>query len=310
MIRHPTRVLSFIVTCLVMSACAETEPQPERDVATVCDESAARTIAEGLGRRMREVSLLAPDSIVDRELREAYDELVTPELLQTWQADPGSAPGRRVSNPWPARLEVRSITPESDGCHVEGDVVHVTSSDTVTAIAREPVSLLLVDQGGWRISRYVAGASGTPDPARDSAVDPDAAPADDTAAPPADSTGAAAAVDVLRRYYALIDDGELGSAYALWSGEGSASGQSYDEFTRGYEDTDRVRAVIGEPGRIEGAAGSRYIEIPVRLEASTRDGAVQRFEGTYTLRRSVVDGATPLQRRWRISSADMRAVGE
>jgi len=57
-----------------------------------------------------------------------------------------------------------------------------------------------------------------------------------------------------------------------------------------------------------GRRGSRYVEIPVRITAVTTDGARQAFIGTYTLRRSVVDGATPEQRAWRIHSAKIRPV--
>ena len=63
---------------------------------------------------------------------------------------------------------------------------------------------------------------------------------------------------------------------------------------------------MGEPGRIEGAAGSRYIRIPVEVRATTADGAAQCFRGSYTLRRGVVPGATEEVRRWRIYSAELR----
>ena len=56
--------------------------------------------------------------------------------------------------------------------------------------------------------------------------------------------------------------------------------------------------------------GSRYIEVPVSVEATSRDGKVRRFVGAYTLRRSVVDGATPEQRAWRIASADLRELAQ
>jgi len=55
--------------------------------------------------------------------------------------------------------------------------------------------------------------------------------------------------------------------------------------------------------RVEGAASSRYIEVPVVIEATTVDGESQRFAGTYTLRRTVVDGASEESRRWHLYSA-------
>src|SRR3546814_19953437 len=62
------------------------------------------------------------------------------------------------------------------------------------------------------------------------------------------------------------------------------------------------------PGRVDPGAGQRYIQIPVGITATTSDGSVRRYAGTYTLHRTVVDGATAEQRAWRIASADLRAV--
>lgn len=116
---------------------------------------------------------------------------------------------------------------------------------------------------------------------------------------------ARAAADVVRRYYESIDAGRYEEAYSLWSGAGSASGQTLAEFTAGFSETRSVEVEIGDAGRMEGAAGSRYIEIPVVIRAESSAGEMQRFEGTYVLRRSVVDGASPAQREWRIASADV-----
>lgn len=115
---------------------------------------------------------------------------------------------------------------------------------------------------------------------------------------------AEAAAEVLRRYYAAIDAGRYGEAHRLWSSGGEASGQTLDEFAAGFADTRQVEVEVGTPGRVEGAAGSRYLSIPVIVRAENSAGR-RRFEGTYVLRRSVVDGASPEQRAWRISSADL-----
>jgi len=44
------------------------------------------------------------------------------------------------------------------------------------------------------------------------------------------------------------------------------------------------------------------------VEAVHADGSVHHYDGSYTLRRAVVDGATAEQRQWRISDADLREV--
>lgn len=132
-------------------------------------------------------------------------------------------------------------------------------------------------------------------------------------APPAADVGAAEptaadAVAIVRDYYAAINAGDYAGAYRLWSGSGAASGQTPDQFANGFAQTRGVNVEIGAPGRVDAGAGSRYVQVPVGVQATQADGSVRRFGGTYTLQRSVVDGATPEQRLWRIRGADLREV--
>lgn len=120
--------------------------------------------------------------------------------------------------------------------------------------------------------------------------------------------GAAEAAAVVRSYYGSINAGQYPRAYALWSDGGRASGQTASQFAGGFSDTAKVTVSTGEPGRVEGAAGSRYVTIPVAVEAVQADGSVRHYDGSYTLRRAVVEGATAEQRQWRISDADLRQV--
>lgn len=155
------------------------------------------------------------------------------------------------------------------------------------------------------VARPAPPPAGTPAPSRPTAPGGGSA----VQSPPArDTAGTAAdAVAVIRAYYAAIARRDYAAAYGLWGDGGRASGQSLDAFRRGYARTAAVEAAPGEPGRIEGAAGSRYIRVPVEVRARTTDGARQCFRGAYTLRRTVVDGAPPESRRWHIYSADLRS---
>jgi major membrane immunogen (membrane-anchored lipoprotein) len=117
------------------------------------------------------------------------------------------------------------------------------------------------------------------------------------------------AVAVVRDYYGAINSGDFGRAYALWSDAGRSSGQSPQQFAAGFADTTGVSVEMQAPGDVDAAAGSRYIEIPVTITATRRVGSQQRFTGAYTLRRAVVDGATPEQRQWRIASANLQEAG-
>ena len=125
---------------------------------------------------------------------------------------------------------------------------------------------------------------------------------------PADEPTPQDAVAVVRDYYAAINARSYARAYALWSDGGRASGQSPQQFADGFADTNGVSVEILPPGRVDAGAGSRYLEVPVALTASQRDGSQRKYIGAYVLRRAVVDGATPEQRAWRIGSADLREV--
>jgi len=128
-------------------------------------------------------------------------------------------------------------------------------------------------------------------------------------APQTDTNQASVAIgpsDVIRRYYDAIQKGQYDSAYALWEGAGQASGQTRAAFVNGFAQTVKTTATIGDSVSIEAAAGSQYATVPVTIDAVQRDGTHQRFIGTYTVRRAMVDGATPEQRAWHIYSAKLR----
>ncbi len=266
------------VLLLLLASCQEQEQtaQPPADTgasATTCPPEAV-AVATQLGQRMRTVSLLAPDSVRRAELSSAYNDLVAPSLLERWQSESEIAPGRTVSNPWPLRIAVAGTSAESNGCTITGDVVYVTSADTANIVERRRVSLTLRADDGWRVHEWSWVITGP--------------------------------ADVVQRYYDAIAARDFETAYRMWADSGRASGQSFDEFRAGFAQTAAVRAETGDSISVQGAAGTHYATVPVEVHAELRDGTRQRFTGTYTLRRSLVDGATAEQRRWRIHSAEMR----
>ena len=108
------------------------------------------------------------------------------------------------------------------------------------------------------------------------------------------------AVAVVRDYYAALAGGDPARARAMWS-DGSAR-----DLVAQDAGTVALSVDVGAPGRVEAAAGSRYVRVPVNVTRTLADGGVQRSTGIVTLRRSVVDGATADQRAWRIASAELR----
>ena len=135
---------------------------------------------------------------------------------------------------------------------------------------------------------------------------PDAPNASTTAGPDTAFPGepaADAAIAAVRDYYAAINRRDYGAAYRLWRGQGQASGQSAEQFARGFEATTGISVEIGKPGEIDAGAGQRRVEVPVLLVAHQQDGSERRYQGHYVLQRSAADGANDEQRAWRIASA-------
>jgi hypothetical protein len=150
----------------------------------------------------------------------------------------------------------------------------------------------------------VALAACGPRPAPQASADSAVAGMPDTIPHPA-TADTADPPGVIKSYYDAINQRDFRSAYLLWGDSGRASGKTFAQFQSGFAGTDSSQVEIGDPGRVEGAAGSRYVEIPVTIHAWKRDGSVQEFSGHYVLRRAVVDGATEAQRRWHLDSADI-----
>jgi hypothetical protein len=115
------------------------------------------------------------------------------------------------------------------------------------------------------------------------------------------------AVQLIRNYYRWINQKKYLGAFNIWEKRedgNAANGQSFAKFQSGFSDTVSVNVEIGEPGEIEGAAGSNYVEIPVIISAMTKSGKEQKFAGTYTMRSSNMAD----DKSWYIYSAKVRKV--
>ncbi|HEX6588144.1 MAG TPA: hypothetical protein VF039_03900 [Longimicrobiales bacterium] len=145
------RALVLLLGTFALAACGPDEAE------LAANRDAAIDVVEGFGTRIVYVSKLAPPDSVEDQIRDQYGPYVTTLLLGGWLTDPASAPGREVSSPWPARIEVRDATPVgSTAVDVEADVVYVTSVDGDAAM-RRPVSIRVVRgrDGTWRIAEWL-----------------------------------------------------------------------------------------------------------------------------------------------------------
>jgi hypothetical protein len=121
-----------------------------------------------------------------------------------------------------------------------------------------------------------------------------------------DTSAPADPADAVRKYYAFLEARDFRRAYAMW---GDASKLTFDEFADGFEHTAHTKVTVTDPVSIEGAAGSSYAEVRVRVDATTTAGEAQHFAGAYVVRRANdVPGATAEQLRWHFDSARLEPV--
>jgi hypothetical protein len=114
---------------------------------------------------------------------------------------------------------------------------------------------------------------------------------------PIDPNTAQGAGQVLQQFAALLEQKRFGEARAL--------GQQ--DFTVPFVRDAEIHAEVGAPGAIEGAAGSTYVDIPIRFYGKHADGTAFSQAANATLRRvNDVPGSTAAQRRWRIYRLEMQ----
>jgi len=124
------------------------------------------------------------------------------------------------------------------------------------------------------------------------------------AAPVPDQRSPEAAAQVLKDYFRLLAEKKFSEAHRLWTTESELSDGA---FAGSFETYREYRGTITGPGRMEGAAGSSYIDLPVEVTGRVKSGERFKQTGTFTLRRvNDVPGATPEQLQWRIHKTDLK----
>jgi bla regulator protein BlaR1 len=119
------------------------------------EEAAVRLIVEGFGQRMQNVELLSGE--VQSQIRNQYGPFASDDMIEEWLEEPSRAPGREVSSPWPARIEIYTIEEEGvDTYRVHAWVKYVDSEDSPgEASAEQSISLLVSYNGSsWVIVNY------------------------------------------------------------------------------------------------------------------------------------------------------------
>ena len=149
-------------------------------------------------------------------------------------------------------------------------------------------------------SQAGTGPLAPPEPGQPGGLPDDRTPVSEA---PFTEDSAQGAANVVQTFFAHVEAGHYQQAWQLWSEGGKASGMSAPEFAASFERYREYHARVGAPGRIEGAAGSLYVEVPVQIFGRLKDGRQFNAAGKVQLRRTnEVPGASAEQRQWRIAA--------
>jgi hypothetical protein len=117
---------------------------------------------------------------------------------------------------------------------------------------------------------------------------------------PIDPKSAEAAGQVVQSFGALIEQNRWSEANALWGDPATAA-----KFHASLSDVADLHLEIGNPGDLEGAAGSIYVTVPAIFYGDLKSGQQFRRSADVILRRvNDVPGSTEAQRRWHIERID------
>ena len=147
-----------LAACTPLSQPTSTQvvEAPPAIVSNPEEEAEIRNLVGSFGKRLQMVSLLAPNAAED--LQKQYAEFVSPALLETWMKDVSMAPGRRVSSPWPDRIEITTLESASSNRYViNGFVIEITSTEVNSDEAANKIPVQIVverEQEHWRITQY------------------------------------------------------------------------------------------------------------------------------------------------------------
>jgi nitrate/nitrite-specific signal transduction histidine kinase len=150
-------IIAILAIAVIAMGVAYTRQQ--NAATTIADESSVRLQTTQFGSSIQKVSLSAPDAL--NQMVSAYAPYASSSLLASWQNNKSFAPGKGLSSPWPDRIEIQSVTKQSNGTYVvEGNVIEVTSQEVTHGgiAAQFPVTITFTKYpSGWLMTDYKPG---------------------------------------------------------------------------------------------------------------------------------------------------------
>ncbi len=157
-IMDTTKKAGYVILCVILVAIVGTGVKlaVTNKELSASDKQDVLALVENFGEMLKMVALTAPEDIAAGNIEEFYSEFVTQELLTLWKSNPQNAPGRKLSSPWPDRIEVADIKSVGDEEYtVFGEIIEVTSAELQNgrAAAKYPVTLMVTKRDDrWLIS--------------------------------------------------------------------------------------------------------------------------------------------------------------
>jgi hypothetical protein len=88
------------------------------------------SLIEEFGRKLQLVSLLAPEEVLKESIQKNYKDFLSPSLLKKWLNNPKLALGRKVSSPWPDRIEILDIKKSTEQSYeASGEIIEIISGE-------------------------------------------------------------------------------------------------------------------------------------------------------------------------------------
>jgi hypothetical protein len=139
-----------------------------------------------------------------------------------------------------------------------------------------------------------------PPPKRKPQVATPAAPAPAPMPAPVEEAGEGARA-MLRRYYGHIEAGRYAEAWAMRGGKRDGA----EAFARNFAAYGSYRVTVGEPSEPVSAGGWSFVEVPVMITGTLKNGKGFGSTGSVSLRRAAgAPEATRAQRDWHIFTGD------
>lgn len=116
-----------------------------------------------------------------------------------------------------------------------------------------------------------------------------------------DETGHEQPNAALADYVDALNEGAFDRAYHTWRAGGDGAPASANALAARFKTASRIKLQITDKTRTEGAAGTLYATVPIRVTIETANGTETSRSGDCVLARTNdIPGASAAQRRWRL----------